>query len=132
MSVELFWLMLTLVMTALFALPYVLDRIVAQGVWPALAKSKAELGRHSPWAERAMQAHANAVENLVVFAPAVLAAQALGVSTPATKFAAMAYFFARLVHYIVYTLGIPVLRTLTYLIGLVATLTILAAILRWI
>ena len=132
MSVELYWLTLTLVLTALLSVPYVVDRILGQGMWPALSKSKAELGRHSPWAERAMQAHTNAVENLVLFAPTVLTAHALGVSTPTTKFAAMAYFFARLVHYIVYTLGVPVARTLAYATGLVATLAILASILRWI
>ncbi len=132
MSIEIYWLTLTLIMTALFSVPYVIDRIVTKGIWPALSLPKSELGRHSPWAERAMQAHENAVENLVLFAPAVLAAHALGVSTPATKLAAACYFFARLVHYVVYTAGIAVARTLSYAVGLVATLTILAGILRWI
>ena len=132
MTIELYWLTLTIVMTALFWVPYILDRIVTLGLWSALSESKPELGRQSPWADRAMQAHQNAVENLVIFAPAVLTAHALGVSTPTTKLAAMAYFLARLVHFVVYTAGIPVLRTLAFTAGWLAQFAILASILRWI
>jgi hypothetical protein len=60
-----------------------------------------------------MAAHVNAVENLVIFAPLVLTARALGIATAVTAFACALYFWSRLAHVVIYTLGIPVLRTLS-------------------
>jgi len=64
-----------------------------------------------------MKAHTNAVENLVLFAALVLGAHAMGVSTPAIGTAAAVYFWARLVHALVYTFGVPWLRTLAFAVG---------------
>ena len=65
-------------------------------------------------------AHANAVENLVVFAALVLAAGIAGVSNGATMFAAALYFWSRLVHAIAYTFAVPWVRTLAFTGGFVA------------
>ncbi|MBL6854596.1 MAG: MAPEG family protein, partial [Alphaproteobacteria bacterium] len=46
----------------------------------------------------------------------------------ATAQATMTYFIARVVHFIVYTAGIPVLRTLAFAVGWVACLRIALAI----
>ena len=132
MTKELYWLTLTVLMTTLFFIPYILDRIVSLGIWPALSEGKPQPGRQSAWADRAMLAHQNAIENLVIFAPAVLIAHALGVSTPATKSAVVTYFVARMVHYVVYIANVPVVRTLAFGVALVAQVTILLSILRWI
>ena len=78
-----------------------------------------------------MAAHKNAVENLVVFAPAVLVAHLVGVSSGVTTTAAILYFFARLAHYVVYTAGIPVARTLAFAVGAFSTLAIALAVLGW-
>lgn len=130
MTSELYWLTLTVLMTALFAFPYVLNRIVVRGLWPSLSGDRPETGGDQAlWAQRAMGAHRNAVENLVLFAPAVLIAHALAVSTGTTKVAATAYFFARLVHYAAYVMAVPVVRTLAFAAGLVATIMFLIAIL---
>lgn len=64
-----------------------------------------------------MKAHGNAVENLVVFATLVLAAQAAGVSNSLTAGAAATYFWARVVHPIAYTFAMPWLRTLAFVVG---------------
>ncbi|MFM9828108.1 MAG: MAPEG family protein [Sphingomonas sp.] len=130
MTTELYWLTLTLLMTALFAFPYVLNRIGVRGLMGAMSGTRPENGGdHALWAQRAMGAHRNAVENLVLFAPAVLIAHALNLSTGATKTAAMVYFIARLVHYVVYVLAVPVARTLAFAAGLGATFVFLVAIL---
>ena len=42
-----------------------------------------------------------------IFVPAVLVAHLLSISTPATKMAVVVYFFARLIHFLVYLAGIP-------------------------
>jgi uncharacterized MAPEG superfamily protein len=114
-SPELYWLVLTVLMTALFWLPYIVNRIVEMGPWAALKIPK--LKPEAPWAERLMRAHANAVENLAIFAPLVLAIQLTSTGTSATVTASMLYFFARLVHVIAYVAAIPVIRTLAFSVG---------------
>ncbi|HXS05353.1 MAG TPA: MAPEG family protein [Rhizomicrobium sp.] len=81
------------------------------------------------WATRARRAHANAVENLAVFAPMVVILALMGASTPATVTAAKIFLGARLLHYIVYAAGIPVVRTLAFAAGFAATLVIAQAVL---
>ncbi len=41
-----------------------------------------------------------------------------------------ANFWARLAHYIIYTMGVPVLRTLTFVAGFAAQLVLVLAIFR--
>jgi uncharacterized MAPEG superfamily protein len=76
-----------------------------------------------------MRAHQNAVENLVIFAPLVLALQIAGISGAATVSACVVYFFARLGHYVVFTLGIPVVRVLAFVAGVAAQVTLALALL---
>jgi uncharacterized MAPEG superfamily protein len=115
---------LTLVASAtlLMWIPYMAARILTRGVMPALGNPDPSHPPDPAWAERARRAHANAIENLAVFAPLVIVAALVGVSTPATIFAAKLYLAARLVHYVVYTAGIPVVRTLAFVAGFGATL----------
>ena len=132
MTTELYWLTLTALMTALFWVPYVLNRVAMTGLGGSLAGSAPDSGALSVWAQRAIKAHYNAVENLAIFAPIVLTAHVLGISNGATKTAVVVYFFARLVHFVVYTAAIPAARTLTFTAGWLAQVAIIASILRWI
>ena len=84
----------------------------------------------SPWAQRLMKAHVNAVENLVIFAPLVLLANALGVTGPAIATSAVVYFWARLVHAVSYTLAIPWVRTLSFTVGFLSQACIAWQLLR--
>jgi len=132
-TTELYWLTLTVLMTALFWVPYILDRLAVRGIWPALSDTKPEGGGpHSLWAQRAIRAHENGVENLAIFVPAVLVAHLLNISTPATRMAVVVYFLARLIHFFVYVAGVPLVRTLAFAVGWGAQVVILASILRWI
>lgn len=119
---ELFFLTLVASATALMWIPYTLARIVRWGVPAALANPDPAKRPDPAWARRAQLAHANAIENLAVFAPLVLVAAVIGASTPATVIAAKVYLAARLVHYVVYAAGIPVVRTLAFIVGCGATL----------
>ena len=132
MTTELYWLTLTALMTALFWVPYVLNRMVMFGLGATLAGTAPDSSGHSIWAQRAIKAHYNAVENLAIFAPIVLAAHVLGISNGATKTAVVVYFFARLAHFVVYSAGIPAARTLAFTAGWLAQIAIIASILRWI
>ncbi|MEZ5542096.1 MAG: MAPEG family protein [Pseudomonadota bacterium] len=126
---ELYWLTLTTLMTGLMWLPYILNRLAEQGPLTALWDPQGETATRVRWADRMMRAHLNAVENLVIFAPLVLALQVAGISSRATVVACMVYFLARLGHYIVFTLGLPVLRVLTFATGVAAQVTLALALL---
>jgi uncharacterized MAPEG superfamily protein len=130
MSTELFWLVLTVAMTGLFWVPYILDRIMVRGLMGAMANPSANDKGQSLWARRLMAAHTNAVENLVIFAPLVLTARALSIATATTAFACALYFWSRLVHAVVYTLGIPGLRTLSFAAAFVAQVLLVLAIFK--
>ena len=116
MTPELTKLTWVLALNALIWIPYILNQIMVQGLVDAVGYPENPKPL-SAWADRAKKAHYNAVENLVVFAAAVLALNAVGISNDTTVLACTVYFWARLVHYIVYTAGIPWLRTLSYAIG---------------
>jgi uncharacterized MAPEG superfamily protein len=77
-----------------------------------------------------MFAHDNAVENLIVFAPLVLILAELDYSTKSTAIACAVYFWARLAHLIVYTLGLPVFRTLAFAVGFAAQAVLALAIFK--
>ena len=81
------------------------------------------------WYGRAKAAHRNAVENLVPFAALVLVARVGGVTGEQTAMAAVVYFWARVAHVIVCTLGIPVARTIAFVIAWGAMVPFLLAIL---
>lgn len=131
MSHEIHWLALTLGLTLLYWVPYVLNRMVVRGVWGTFANPKPTDVPLSPWAERAKAAHANAIENLAVFAPAALAVHAAGLGNSMTDLACGLYFSARLVHFLVYSAGIPVLRTLAFFAGWAGTALLVARLLGW-
>jgi uncharacterized MAPEG superfamily protein len=84
----------------------------------------------SPWAMRLYFAHTNAVENLIVFAPLVLILDSINISTGVTVIACAVYFWTRLAHAILYTLGVPVLRTVAFSIGFICQVVLVLAILR--
>jgi uncharacterized MAPEG superfamily protein len=120
---ELYALTIVATATLLMWIPYVIARMKARGL-AAIAPLDPGFPREPEWAERARRAHANALENLATFAPLVLVAAVLGVSTPATVLAAKVYVGARLVHYVIHVTGLPYIRTLAFLVGVCATLVI--------
>jgi uncharacterized MAPEG superfamily protein len=123
MSTTLTYLAWTVLFTALLWIPYILNALQVRGLteamgYPASPKPLA------PWAERAKKAHYNAVENLVIFAPAVVLAHITGAANDTTATAALVYLLARIVHYVVYALGIPYARTLSFTVGWVCTIVV--------
>ena len=72
MTRELFWLTLTVILTGLLWVPYILNRCQVRGLGGAMANPSRNDKPHAEWANRLMFAHDNAVENLIIFAPLVL------------------------------------------------------------
>jgi uncharacterized MAPEG superfamily protein len=130
MTRELFWLTLTVILTGLLWVPYSLNRMQVRGVGGAMANPSRDAKPHAPWATRLMFAHDNAVENLVVFAPLVLILNAIDYSSQWTVIASAVYFWARVAHLIVYTMGLPVFRTLAFTIGFFAEIVLVLAIFK--
>ena len=131
MTDSLLWLSLVILLTAILWMPYILEFIGRVGLLAALSLADADeqkLNAAPEWAERAKKAHCNAVENLIIFAPLVLIAHSVGASV---VLATQIYFFARLFHFIFYTMGVGFLRTLTFFSGFFAqayiALTLLGA-----
>jgi uncharacterized MAPEG superfamily protein len=131
MTREILWLTLTAILTGLLWVPYILDRIMVRGLMGAMANPSRNDKPQSAWAQRLYFAHTNAVENLVVFAVLVLVLDTMGITTAATATACAVYFWARLAHVIVYTLGVPVLRTLAFAVGFAAQVVLALAIFGW-
>jgi uncharacterized MAPEG superfamily protein len=128
MSPELKYLVLVCVLTGLLWVPYILNEILVRGVVDAVGYPEHPKPL-APWAQRLKAAHYNAVENLVVFAPLVLVAQAAGVHAPAIATAACGYFWARVVHAAAYTLAVPWVRTLAFVAGVAMQLWIAVIVL---
>ena len=127
---ELFWLTLTVILTGLLWVPYILNRINVRGMVGSMANPTPGAKPHAPWATRLMFAHDNAVENLVIFAPLVLILAEIDYSTKYTVWACAVYFWSRVAHLVVYTLGLPVFRTLAFTVGFIAQAVLALAIFR--
>jgi uncharacterized MAPEG superfamily protein len=129
LSPELYWLTLTTIMTGLMWVPYIMNRLIEKRPLKALWDPQGDTSTRVAWADRMMRAHQNAVENLAIFAPLVLALQMAGISSSITVTACVVYFFARLAHYVVFALGIPVVRVLAFAVGVAAQITLALALL---
>lgn len=130
MTRELFWLALTVILTGLLWIGYVLNRCQIRGLSGAMANPTRGDKPLAPWATRLMFAHDNAVENLVIFAPLVLILNAADYSTQWTALACAVFFWARVAHVIVYTLGLPVFRTVAFTVGFLAQAVLALAIFK--
>lgn len=128
MTKEMMWLTLTVILTGLLWVPYIIDRAMVRGLMGAMANPSRQDKPQSAWAQRLYFAHTNAVENLIIFAPLVLILDAQGHSTEGTVIACAVYFWARLAHAVVYTMGVPVLRTLAFSVGFVAQAALVLAV----
>ena len=132
MKSELFYLLLSAILTGLLWIPVVIGYVTSRG------PLKAEDYRVPPssplpdWVVRANRAHLNAVENLAPFAAVVLIAHAMGFSSALTAACAAIYFYARLAHAVIHLSGIGLLmaRTLAFTVGWVAFIVYAVALLR--
>ncbi len=103
-------------------LPYILDRVLVRGLFGALANYSQDAKPQSEWAQRACRAHTVAVETFVAFAPLAIIAM---IKLPEDNYPgilAMTYFIGIFAHYWIYLIGIPMLRTLAFVLAMLSTL----------
>ena len=130
MSNELYWLTLTIGLTTFLWVPYIANRIIELGPPSLLWFPLPDPPPRAMWAERAVRAHNNAVENLIVFSPLVILVHLSGISNHVTEVACMVYFFTRVGHYVFSIFGFPIpLRTVAFLIGVGCQITLLLSLL---
>lgn len=132
MSPELTWVAATALITALMWVPYILSLIGQMGVAAALADSEHDTALEAAWARRAKRAHANMVENLVIFAPLAIGIHLAGLGSDTTATLCAVFFYARLAHYIIYTLAVPYLRTPVFAVSWVCLVALAVVLLGWV
>ena len=126
------YLALSGLLTILLWTPYILARVFTWGLPTFLNNYPEGFPATQPepplWAQRAQRAHLNMVETMPAFIAVVLAAAYFaqtkaGIAGTVGQWA-MIFFFARVVHAVVYILGVPFLRTPIYLVSWLAVLVI--------
>ena len=118
-TTELYWLILTITMTGLLWIPQIIHSVLKVGPTKALLYPNEATTHYADWAKRSKAAHNNAVENLIIFAPLTILVVILGAENEMTAITTSVYFFARVVHFFMHTLAVPLMRTLMFLIGFV-------------
>lgn len=128
LTTEIYWLLMTILMTSLMWLPYILNRMLELGPVAALMDPYGHTEAKAAWANRMMAAHVNAVENLVIFAPLVILVAISNAGSDNTALAVQLYFYARLSHFLVFTFAVPLLRVVSFLLGFAAQVMLLMAL----
>ncbi|MGZ5204393.1 MAG: MAPEG family protein [Caldimonas sp.] len=125
MKPELFYLLLTAILTGVLWIPVVIGYVRSRGPLTPADYKAAPTAPLPDWVNRANRAHMNAVENIGPFAAVVLIAQATGVSTPTTVACAAVYFYARLAHALIHISGFGLLmaRTVMFTVAWLAFIT---------
>lgn len=116
-TAELLYTSLTAAFTGVLWVPIIINRLAEMGPWKALNNPEPDVRPHAAWAYRLAHAHRNAIENLVVFAPLAIAVHVLMLSTPLTTAAAAIFLYSRIAHAVIYAFGVPLLRTIAFVIG---------------
>ena len=132
MKTELFYLLLSAILTGLLWIPVVIGYVSARGPLKPKDYMSAPTAPLPDWVNRANRAHLNAVENLAPFAAVVLIAHAIGHSSALTGICAAFFFYARLAHALFHLSGFTLLmaRTVAFTIGWLAFIVFAVALLR--
>jgi uncharacterized MAPEG superfamily protein len=87
-----------------------------------LVGNRENLNKTYGWAARAQRAHKNMLENIVLFAILVLATKITGTSNELTILGAQLFFWGRVAFFVIYVIGVPWIRTVSWgtsIVGLI-------------
>ncbi|MDB4220060.1 MAPEG family protein [bacterium] len=115
---------LSAVWIAIAWVPYLLDRIMVRGLVGAMANPSPDLTPQSDWAVRAKAAHVVAIQAFSAFAPLAILAMIRIPEDGYPNILAMTFFIGIFAHYVIYAIGIPVLRTLSFSLAALSTLAL--------
>ena len=128
MPIELRLLVYSTVLLLVLVLIQTVAGVRAKGA-QVMADSRDGLSPPEGFHARALRVVDNHREGLILFAPLILVAAMTGALGTTTALGAKLFFYSRLAHAVVYLLAIPKIRPLFWLVGLVGTLMVLAAVL---
>jgi uncharacterized MAPEG superfamily protein len=130
MSTDLRFLAYTAILTAALWLPYVVAQVTTNGMLKPANYTDPTPRPLPNWGKRADRAHINAVESFAPFAALVIVAQLAGKADAMTALYAVAFFWLRLAHALVYLLGVPFVRTLIFTLGVVCEVGIFIEVIK--
>jgi len=118
------WILLSLaLLTELLTLPPLVARgSVPGGIKWIFYNRDTELAGVAPWGGRAVRAHSNLADNLAMYAVVIGMAYLTGSTNDVTQFAGIILLIARVLHAVVYIVGIPYLRTAVFAVAQVSML----------
>ena len=116
MSTELFMLAMAGGFILLLTLVQGTRNIFALGLVTA-AGNQHDIAPWSGWNDRLNRAIKNQIEGIVIFAPILLAIELASLNNGTTALGAQIFVLARVAHAIVYTMGIPWVRTTAWAAG---------------
>jgi uncharacterized MAPEG superfamily protein len=125
MTIELTMLVYSVALLFLLILIQALAGVLAQGL-PEMAGSRDNLPEPKAFQARTKRIVDNHREGLALFAPLVLVAAVAHISNPATVFGAQLFFYARVVHALLYLVGVPWIRPLAWGVGIAGTVLVFA------
>ncbi len=129
MTPELSYLVLSAVLAFLQVVIAAMTATAQVGL-PTLAGNRDDMPALEGMCGRARRAHANMLESLLLFAILVLVASAANISTAMTLLGAQLFFFGRLAYALVYLVGIPWVRTLTWAVAVIGMVLIAVELLQ--
>jgi uncharacterized MAPEG superfamily protein len=115
---------LSAVWIAIAWVPYVLDRIMVRGLAGSMANPSPDLAPQSDWAVRAKAAHVVAIQAFSAFAPLAILAMIRIPEDGYPNILAITFFIGIFAHYVIYAIGITVLRTLSFSLAALSTLAL--------
>jgi|TARA_B110000967_G_C18584131_1_gene411173 uncharacterized MAPEG superfamily protein len=115
---------LSTVWIAIAWVPYVLDRIMVRGLAGSMANPSPDLAPQSDWAVRAKAAHVVAIQAFSAFAPLAILAMIRIPEDGYPNILAITFFIGIFAHYVIYVIGITVLRTLSFSLAALSTLAL--------
>lgn len=119
MKTELTYLAYTAMLTAALWIPYVVCQVMTNGFLKPQNYADPTPRPVPLWGKRADRVYLNAVEAFAPFAALVIVAHLSGKLNQMTAFWAVAFFWLRATHAVVYWLGLPYIRTLVFTLGFV-------------
>ena len=115
---------LSAIWIAIAWVPYVLDRIMVRGLVGSMANPSSDLAPQSDWAVRAKAAHVVAIQAFSAFAPLAILAMIRIPEDGYPNILAMTFFIGIFAHYVIYVIGITMLRTLSFSLAALSTLAL--------
>ena len=123
MEPELFYLVLSVGLCGILWVPTVIERVIRIGLTETVGNNP-DTNDLPGWVERLKRTHRNLVDNIVIFGTLVLILQSIEKNNDTTGLAALIFFYARLIQALSHIFGIVWVRTVSFVIGWLATAVI--------